>query len=76
MNDKHDKPTTVKKLREYLAQFPDNMPVVYSCCSQWTALHLKEVSTIEAFDNGGYWSQVFRPIDGLRAKTVLAFPGN
>jgi hypothetical protein len=76
IDEAEDKPLTVKDLREHLEQFPDNMEVVYSCCSQWTKMHRHEVSTLEGFDNGGYISQSFRPKDQALVKTFLAFPGN
>jgi hypothetical protein len=67
---------TVKELRELLATYPDNMPICYSHCSQWTDLEAQEIGTIQAYDNGGYISQAFRPKDEARVKTYLAFPGN
>ena len=67
---------TVKELREHLKQFPDTMPVVYSYCSQWTDLEAEEIITIEAYNNGGYVSQAFRPRDKAKCRTYLAFPGN
>jgi hypothetical protein len=71
-----EKSATVKDLREFLAQFPDNMEIVYSCCSQWTKLYLREIEPLEGFDNGGYISLPYRPKDRDKLKMFLAFPGN
>jgi hypothetical protein len=67
---------TVKELRELLAQYPDNMPIAYSCCSEYTALEACEIVTGELFDNGGYCSRPYRVKDQALLKTYLLFPGN
>lgn len=74
----HDDPEalTVGKLRTLLAAYPDDMPVCYRCCSQWTQMYAREVAPLRAFDNGGYVSEVFDEHGGRKATTWLAFPGN
>jgi hypothetical protein len=67
---------TVKELRDLLAQYPDDMPIAYSCCSEYTQLEAHEISPGELFDNGGYCSRPYRVKDQARVKTYLLFPGN
>jgi hypothetical protein len=68
---------TVGKLKELLAQHPDTMPIIYSCCSQWTRMQAHEVSPLEGIDCGGYVSLPYRGVqDNPLRKTFLAFPGN
>jgi hypothetical protein len=67
---------TVKELRELLAQYPDSIPIAYSCCSEYKDLEASEIATGELFNNGGYCSRPYQVKDRALLRTYLLFPGN
>jgi hypothetical protein len=60
---------TVGRLRELLANYPDDAVVVSDMHSQFS--DISEIESFEAFENGGYWSKVYNPTDRAKAKRVV-----
>ena len=55
---------TVSKLRELLANYPDDMEVITGMHSEYASVD--EVDTIRVFENGGYYSKVYRNVDAVK----------
>ena len=69
----------VKELRELLATFPDDLEVLYCCCSDYDRMEPEEIKVVEAVDQGGYWMRSHHTMsedNQSRMKKYLLFPGN
>ena len=67
---------TVGELRKLLEEYPDSMPIAYSCCSEYVVLEEDDISAHEMYNNRGYISHVYRAQDKPLARTYLLLPGN
>lgn len=71
---------TVKELIETLQTFDPALPIVYSCCSEWTTLAACDLSTIQLHPSRAdgwvhdYWKQT--DPENVQRIPYLAFPGN
>lgn len=70
----------VKELREKLAEYPDDMEILYRYCSDYERLDADELQVVEAVCKpNGYWMRSHETMSAenkANAKTYLLFPGN
>lgn len=69
----------VKELRERLEQFPDDLEVLYRCCSDYERLNAEDLEITQAVDQGHYWMRAHHTMSDenkARMKDYLLFPGN
>lgn len=69
----------VGELRKALEQHPDDMEILYRCCSDYEGLKADDLCTVEAVDQNGYWMESHPTMSAANkaaAKTYLLFPGN
>jgi hypothetical protein len=55
---------TIGKLRELLANYPDDMEVITDMHSEYASVD--EVDKIRVFENGGYYSRTYRNVDAVK----------
>jgi hypothetical protein len=56
---------TIGQLRERLANYPDDMPVICDMHSEYASVD--EVDVIRVFENRGYYSKVYNNVDDVKA---------
>jgi len=69
----------VKELKEILAQYPDDMEILYRLYSDYEMLNADDISVVEAVDQNGYWMRTHPTMSAdnqSRKSTYLLFPGN
>lgn len=69
----------VKELRHALEQYPDDMEVLYSCCSDYERMEADDIGVVKAVDQNGYWMRSHPTMSAdnkAREKEYLLFPGN
>lgn len=60
---------TVKELRKMLSGYSPDTPVLVDRHSEYA--EATEVQEIQAFDNGGYYSKTYHPVDTAKAKRCV-----
>ena len=66
---------TVGELIKALQDYPEDLPVCYSCCSEYVALEASQLDVLEACEQrADGWVHDKRPDKPTRK--YLAFPGN
>jgi hypothetical protein len=69
----------VRELKELLAQYPEDLEVLYCLCSDYTRMEPTDIGVVKAVDQGGYH---MRPHYSMSAENkakladYLLFPGN
>lgn len=70
---------TVKQLKEIIADLPDDMEVIYDCCSDYEAMNPEDVKLVSAVPKGG-WHMRSHPTmsedNKSKQQQYLHFPGN
>ena len=76
-------PTTVGKLIEYLKEFPEDLPVIYQCWSDWEPLHLEDIELVKGVTKDFWVMRVYdKHVPKMSTENrsniseFLAFPGN
>jgi hypothetical protein len=70
---------TVAQLIAHLQTLPQDMQVIYTCCSDYSALEIEDISIVKAVDKDFY---VMRPHRTMSKENVskldqyVLFPGN
>jgi hypothetical protein len=69
----------VGDLKKLLEQYPDDMEILYCCCSDYEILKWDDIKKISSVDQGGYWMRSHATMSAenkSKEKTCLLFPGN
>lgn len=71
---------TVKRLKEVLGKFPDDMEVIFDRCSDYDDMHEDDIYVVKAVRNESGWIMRSHPTmsdENKKAeKEYLHFPGN
>ena len=70
----------VGELKTKLAEYPDDMEVLYRFCSDYERMDADDLETVSAVEKtNGYWMRSHETMSAenkAREKTYLLFPGN
>lgn len=69
----------VGELRKFLAQFPDDMEILYEYCSDYELLEDGQIRIMKAVNKNGYWMRAHPTMSDenkAQMKDYLVFPGN
>lgn len=69
---------TVKELIQHLHTFPEDLPIVYACCSEYTTLEAHEIGVIQLQParKDGWVASQWSGEPKVKTIPILAFPGN
>lgn len=74
---------TVKELIEHLKQYPEDMPVVYQCCSDWMLLQLEDIEVVKGVKKDSWIMRAYDEHISTMSKEnqkgiseFLGFPGD
>lgn len=69
----------VADLKKLLEQYPDDMELLFRCCSDYERMEEADIGPVTAVDQGGYWMRSHATMSAenkSKEKTYLLFPGN
>ena len=81
--DWQELPTTVGELITHLKKFPEDLHVIYTSCSDWAPLHLKDVCLVKGVHKDSWVMRVYKEHvhtmsteNRSNISEFVGFPGN